>query len=165
VKARLRIPSSGFSFIEILLVLTIVSLVTIPIALIMRHASREARASIDEFYAALYLSELSDQLATLAPQDLPEPGTTIDLLQAGSRQLIDGNPRSTVIVSGMRSSFESRRLVIEPTDSGGAGTSGDRFLKMYRIDMVYQRPGGKSHEVSTTGFTSRALSKSSEGGN
>jgi prepilin-type N-terminal cleavage/methylation domain-containing protein len=135
----------GFSLVETMVVVALLGIVTGGAALVMSHASAGARASADEFCAALYLSELADQAAVLRFDDL-EPGTH-DLKSGGAHRLAPV-ATATVHLAPMGAFFESRTLGV---------TALSPRCKRLRVAITYRRPGGAARTVSATVYAGRDL--------
>lgn len=136
---------SAFTLMELGLVAGLLGLIMTPVMLMMSRGSQEAKTSRDEFLAALFLSELSDQVAVLGYAELPAAGAPVDLKATGVHRLRQDRPASSLYLSVLPDSFQARTIRV---DEPAGGTIPSRRVTM-RIE--YLRAGGKvqSLEVVT----------------
>ena len=139
----------GLSFIEILFSCILLLILLIPLGMLLTQAHRETRTSLDEFYGALYLSEIVDQVASMPWQDIPLTAEAIVLTGDDAVSLNPSNKETALHLAKLRSNFTKRiveiKSVLEPANS----------LKEIRATVEYKRPNGKIKTLEMVTYVSR----------
>jgi len=140
----------GLSFVEIVFACVLLLLLLVPLGLLLTRASRETRTSMDEFYGALYLTELMDQAASLPYEALPVASAPRSLTTTDDTTLDPSNPMTKLHLTTLRANFLDRTLqVTVPPDA-------DDLLKELRGTVTYRRTDGKEHSLAMVTMVGRS---------
>ena len=139
----------GLSFIEILFSCILLLILLIPLGMLLTQAHRETRTSLDEFYGALYLSELVDQIASMPWRDIPLTTEALVLTSDDTVQLSSTNKETTLHLAKLRANFTNRTVeiksVLEPANC----------IKEIRAKVEYKRANGSKKSLEMVTYVSR----------
>ena len=143
---------AGLSFIEILFSCVLLLLLLIPLGMLLTQAHRETRTSLDEFYGALYLSEVVDQIASMPWQDIPLITEPLSLTGTDRVQLDNANKETALHLATLRANFTKRTVQItsvpEPANN----------LKQIKAIVEYKRANGKTKALEMVTYVGRGAS-------
>lgn len=144
----------GTTLLEVLFVCAGMLVMLLPILVMLGQGMSGAKISADEFQAALLLSEMSDQVALLRQDELPEEPGLVDLRAEGLHRLRTDRDGSWLELSPLPASFEIRELEIDPP---GAGAAAPRAV---RVRIGYRRPRGTLKIVESLTLIHPTLARS-----
>ena len=139
----------GLSFIEILFSCILLLILLIPLGMLLTQAHRETRTSLDEFYGALYLSELVDQIASMPWRDIPLTTEAVVLTSDDIIELSSTNKETRLHLARLRANFTNRTVeiksVLEPANC----------IKEIRAKVEYKRANGSKKSLEMITYVSR----------
>ena len=139
----------GLSFIEILFSCILLLILLIPLGMLLTQAHRETRTSLDEFYGALYLSELVDQIASMPWRDIPLTTEAVVLTSDDIIELSSTNKETRLHLARLRANFTNRTVeiksVLEPANC----------IKEIRAKVEYKSANGSKKSLEMITYVSR----------
>ena len=139
----------GMSFVEVLLGCALLLVIVGPLGLLLSQASRETHASLDEFLAALYLSEVVDQVASLPYERLPLTQGALDLSATRPVLLAPGDPGSALHLTPLAHPLLGRTVRVSEVPSPRAS------LKEVRATVTLAQPSGAPRTLDLVTYVGR----------